>query len=67
MDVAEGHEVGGNHGLVGLLQARVVERTRHELARRGIGFGRRLVRVQWSSIVSRGPELVARGMLIPEA
>lgn len=63
--VGERHEVGGDGGFVGLLQAREREGTGYVSARGGVGGFGRLVGVQraavvfwWSEVVSWVDELV---------
>lgn len=57
VDIAQGHEVVSNSGLVGLLQTIGAKGTGNELSRGGIGNRRRLMGVERPSVVSWRTEL----------
>ena len=59
--VGEGHEVGGDGGVVGLFEAGEVEGARDEVTRDGVGGGRGLDGVERAALVLGGVELVSGG------
>lgn len=62
MDVGHGHEIGCYGRLVGLFEAGVGEWARNEKPRGRIGWWRRLMRMERSSIVSRRAKLISGGL-----
>jgi hypothetical protein len=61
MDIGQGHQIWSNSGLIGLFESCIGEWARNELSGRRIGFGRRLMGMQGSAIVSRRPILISGG------
>ena len=57
--VCEGHKIGGDGGLIGLLETGEIERTWDIESRCGIGGWRWLMRMKRSSVISWGSVLVS--------